>query len=420
MNFKRWLVCVSSSLVFFNDFLQMSFFGVLGPFFMKHYNLNALEFGQLSSIYFYSTALFILPAGVILDKFSIRKIFIIISLIYVACPILYIIFNNYLVICLGRILSGAAGSFCLIGSIAIAKRWFPKNELGLPIGVIIFIGMTGGFFAQVPFAYLSVLCGEKIALFCSSGLAVFACVAVCIFVFESPKTPLDLTKTGSKDLHESLWQHLEFILKVKPLWILGLCAGVLNIPVTLFATVWGNLYLLQTSNIVQTEIGFIISMIFIGMLIGSLIIGYAFDYMKNINKVLISSGMFTCCLLILSTFYKEFYFLTIIFLLLGISTSCHTIIYSFIAREFPTAMLGVAEGFVSSIVMIVGPAYQIMYGWLLEYQWNGTYENGLRYYSSGSHHLTLFFVCIAIFITLTVSNFGRMDPKALYVVPTNS
>lgn len=401
-HYRPWLVCLSSSLVFFNDFVQMSFLGVLGPFFIKYYGLSALEFGHLSSVYFYSMAFFIVPAGIILDKLSIRKIFLLVTLTYAMCPLLYIVSAHFIVLYLGRMLSGMAASFCLIGSIALAKRWFPKDKLGLVIGTIIIVGMSGGFFAQAPFAYLVNLWGWKIALFYISCSAIFAFIVVSLFVFDSPMMPV-LEEGKSKKL--PIYQSLIFVLKIKYLWILGLCAGALNVPISLLATVWGNLYLLQTSNISQADGAIVVSMIFVGMLVGAPLVGYIFDRLKNISKLLLISGLITCLLLLLSIQNKNFYFLVTICFLMGLSCSCHTVVYSFIARDLPVSVVALAEGLLSSIVMIMSPAYQIAYGYFLEYQWSGIYEEGVKHYSSQSHHLSILFICVLLFICLIMCDF---------------
>ena len=130
------------------------------------------------------------------------------------------------------------------------------------------------------------------------------------------------------------------------------------------------------------------------------------------------SGFTSCLILFLSIHYKNFSFLVVIFFLLGISSSCHTAVYSFIARELPATILGFAEGFLSSLVMIVGPVYQIMYGWLLEYHWNGIYENGAKHYSSQSHHLAIFFVCITVFMYSMICQF--LGKRYCFIGLTNS
>ncbi|HLB58229.1 MAG TPA: hypothetical protein VJL60_05395, partial [Gammaproteobacteria bacterium] len=76
--FKRiqpWLVVFSASLFFFFEFLQMNMFNALDPSLYKAFHLtNSTQLGQLSACFMVSMVLFLFPAGMILDRFSTKKI----------------------------------------------------------------------------------------------------------------------------------------------------------------------------------------------------------------------------------------------------------------------------------------------------------------------------------------------------------
>ena len=69
-----WLVCFVASLFFFYDFIQMNMLNAISNPLMQTFNLNATQFGKLSAFYFYGNIIFLLPAGIILDRISTRKI----------------------------------------------------------------------------------------------------------------------------------------------------------------------------------------------------------------------------------------------------------------------------------------------------------------------------------------------------------
>ena len=69
-----WVVCFVASLFFFYEFVQMNMIGSLAPYLMQNFSINAVDLGNLSATYFYSTILFLLPAGQILDRVSARKV----------------------------------------------------------------------------------------------------------------------------------------------------------------------------------------------------------------------------------------------------------------------------------------------------------------------------------------------------------
>ncbi len=69
-----WLVVFSAALFFFYEFIQMNMTSSLAPYLMQSFNIDATHLGNLSATYFYSTILFLLPAGQILDRVSTRKV----------------------------------------------------------------------------------------------------------------------------------------------------------------------------------------------------------------------------------------------------------------------------------------------------------------------------------------------------------
>src|SRR5689334_404568 len=68
-----WLVCFVGSLFFFYEFIQMNMFNAINTHLMHDFNLDAAELGSLSATYFLANVAFLLPAGIILDRFSTRK-----------------------------------------------------------------------------------------------------------------------------------------------------------------------------------------------------------------------------------------------------------------------------------------------------------------------------------------------------------
>jgi len=67
-----WLVCLSASLLVAYEFFNQTVFGSLSVPLMKAFHLNAGQLGVLSSTYFYANALFLIPAGLLLDRYSTR------------------------------------------------------------------------------------------------------------------------------------------------------------------------------------------------------------------------------------------------------------------------------------------------------------------------------------------------------------
>src|SRR4051812_12693166 len=69
-----WVVTLTAALFFFYEFIQLNLFNSIDIQLMSTFNINAVQLGQLASMYFYANAIFLFPAGNILDRFSTKKI----------------------------------------------------------------------------------------------------------------------------------------------------------------------------------------------------------------------------------------------------------------------------------------------------------------------------------------------------------
>ena len=75
--FQAWLVILSASLYFFYEFIQLNLFNAIDVPLMRDFHLGAAGLGQLASLYFYANATFLFPAGIMLDRFSTRRLLLV-------------------------------------------------------------------------------------------------------------------------------------------------------------------------------------------------------------------------------------------------------------------------------------------------------------------------------------------------------
>src|SRR5579872_6322308 len=84
-----WLVVFTASLFFFYEFIQTQMFNSLSPFLLKEFKISATTLGYVSSGYFLADVLLLFPAGMILDRFSPRKVILMAMWIAVITTIIF-------------------------------------------------------------------------------------------------------------------------------------------------------------------------------------------------------------------------------------------------------------------------------------------------------------------------------------------
>src|SRR3990167_1331415 len=203
-----WVVTITASLFFFYEFIQLNLFNSIDVPLMKDFGLDAVGLGQLASMYFYANALFLFPAGNLLDRYSTKKLLLFAVAICTIGTFLFGLATHYSLAAFGRFLVGAGASFCFLSCIRIASRWFPPQQMAFVTGVVVVMAMLGGLVAQTPFALLvEYVQGWRNAVFLDGVLGIFIFIAIAWLVQDRPPDALEEAKSDREHLKSlGLWR----------------------------------------------------------------------------------------------------------------------------------------------------------------------------------------------------------------------
>ena len=151
---QPWLVCLSAALFFFYEFIQMGMFNSISQELMHDFSINAGQLGLLSATYFYADVIFLLFAGILVDRISIRTIILSAMVMVVLSTITFACSQSFRLAAFSHFIAGIGNAFCFLSCIKLATRWFPSQRLALVMGVMITIAMAEGIVAQTPFDFL--------------------------------------------------------------------------------------------------------------------------------------------------------------------------------------------------------------------------------------------------------------------------
>jgi MFS family permease len=152
---SAWLVTLTAGLFFFYGFIQLLLPNSINVQLMQSFQLNAPQLGWLVSMYFCANALFLFPAGNLLDRYSTKKLLLTAVLFCTAGTFIFALSYSYVLAGVGRFVIGLGGAFCFLSCIRLASRWFPPNRMALVTGIIVTMAMIGGFVAQSPMVMLT-------------------------------------------------------------------------------------------------------------------------------------------------------------------------------------------------------------------------------------------------------------------------
>jgi MFS family permease len=402
-----WLVCFTAAFFFFFEFMQVNMFNAIAPSLMKEFSLSAARVGQISANYFYANLLFLFPAGMILDRFSIRKVVIFAMGSSIICAYLFASTHSVLIAEICRFITGIGGSFCFISCIRLVTNWFPAKRLALVLGLVVTFAMFGGMLAQTPMTLLTDLWGWRKMMFFNASMGVLMLGLIFAFLQDHPIQ--DQSKSESVSLHsKAFFQALRESLLNLQNWLGGVYTSLLNLPIILLGAMWGSLYLVQVHHLTRAQSSWVTSMIFIGTIIGSPVVGWISDRigLRRLPMVLCATLALITILVIMFVPSLSLLHLMLLFFAIGLFTSAQIISYPLIAESNPRAIIGTAEGLASTLIM-AGGIFQPVFGVLIALGGNHQLQQGLPLYSKNDFLLAMSILPSAFIISLIVSLFVK-------------
>lgn len=380
-----WFVTLTASLFLFYVFIQLNLFNAIDVQLMQDFGLNAPELGQLSSMFFYANALFLFPAGIMLDRFSTKKILITAILFTTLGTFVFGLAHTYFIAAAARFIVGFGAAFCFLSCIRIATRWFPPNKMALVTGIIVTMAMMGGLVAQTPMAILSNIVGWRNAVLMDAGLGVFILLAVVMFVQDYPPNSQAKIRAHKTHLqHIGFWRSIRLVLLNSQNWFGGIYTALLNLPVFLLGALWGIHYLMQVHHITLMQASYATTLLFVGVILGSPFFGWVSDHIGRRVLPMIIGAIVSLFVMLLLMYVPNLSLSAILFLffLIGFVTSSQVLSYPAIAELNPISLTSTAISVISVTIMVSGVICQPLFGWLMELHWDRVTLDGVPVYSS--------------------------------------
>lgn len=386
---RSWSVVLTTALFFFYIFIQMNMFNALSSDLTKEFHFNAEEFGQLFAAFNWGNVLFLFPAGFLLDRFSVRKLLAIVFLISIIATYMFSVSTSFWTMYSARFVVGLTGAFCFLPAIKLATRWFEPRQMASAIGMVVTIGMLGGAFAQTPLALLIEHFGWRHALQLLSLLGGLIMLAQIIIVRDHPEQTNNIDNVNqppSQTTTFSFWHTLKLVITSKQNWATGFYISLVNLPIIIIGGIWGGPYLTQVHHLTQVEATVVTSMIFIGVVIGSPLIGFISDRLQLRKLPMIIGALLTILVMSAIVFAPTLpvWMEICLYLSLGIIGSSQVIGYPVITESNAPAIAATATS-LASILIVSGGMLVPLFGKLLELSGDAKIIENIAIYSQADY-----------------------------------
>ena len=406
---KAWLVIICASLFFFYEFVQMTMFSSINADLMAAFNTTATRISNLSACYFYADVLFLFPAGIILDRFSTRKIIVAAMSLCTAATIIFSFVNTYELAMTMRLLSGVGAAFCFLSALRLATRWFPPAHLALATGVIVTMAMLGGMVGQAPISLLVQNFGWRHTVFVDGCLGILFILIILWQVRDFP--PGSHTKESGQELLQKLgfWQSVFSAWRNSQNWLAGFYTSFINLPILVLGALWGTEFLVQVHHMSQTQASTVNMMLFFGFVIGSPILGWWSDHLGRRKLPMLLCAILSIITILVIMYSPNLTFWTslLLFFILGFISSGQIIGYPLIAESNPNCLVGTATGWAAVLIMCGGAFGQPLFGWLLDLHWNGLKVNNVPIYTAADYHFAWLIFPIMFIIAFFMALLAR-------------
>lgn len=351
-----WVFCL---LFYFMQYAVRSAPSVMIPELTKAFGLTTLGISSLLGMYYYTYSTFAVVAGASLDRWG-AKYTIPSGVFLLAIGIVMFGLGVEWAATVGRLLQGAGAAFAFVGAVYLAAHGFPPKYLATAVGFTQCLGMLGGSAGQFVVGPLVHGHIDWQSFWIYAGIITLA-IAVAMLVLTPHRE--EPPETGSV---WTMFAPYKVVLSNPQSYLCGLSAGLLFLPTTVGDMIWGVKFLEGGWQVGHTEAVYRASMVPLGWVIGSPVLGYIADHFGRRKPVLFAGIALmlaaACAILYLPPDTFPPYSLGFA---LGFGSGAAMIPYSIIKEVNPDKVKGSATGAINFLVFVMSAFAAPLYGaWL--------------------------------------------------------
>ncbi len=376
-------------------FIRSSTGGLYNDFIAPPYNLSPSSISLFSSAFYWAYVLVQLPAGIIVDKFGVKKVMVVSTFIFsIAIFIASNATQEYTLI-IYRILAGFGGGFAFLCTFKTMAIWLPKKLFPMFTGFTQLLLYIGAMLSAAPLVILTHSFSIKEIM-----MGVFI-ISICLFLISTFVIRIhpDYEKENKvQDDSVNAIQNLKEVLSNKQIWLNGFYCFTIYGTTVLFADLWGIRYL-NLAGFSEVNAGWCTSLIFIGVAIFSPIWGLIATVFDGERKFLIIAPIFGVFVVTyLLYFNTNLYVAFALCILFGGIQAVHVLNYSALRNTVKVTQIATGLALVNLFLPLSGGILQPITGAIIEH----LQDSHTPLYS---FQVTLIIVPILMMLSLVVALF---------------
>lgn len=420
---QRLLIWSTIAIAFLTGYFHRTVIGVVADSLMRDFAIErATDLGILASIYFWTYAALQIPAGIFADVFGPRRVISLALLISGLGALLFAIADSLSLLYAARFITTTGIGVIFVSLIKIQSNWFRAREFATMSGLIVLIGNSGSLLSASPMAFIVESWGWRTA-FQLIGVYSLLMALVCWLVVRN--RPQDCGLPGVNEIETSeghppvSWENaslcisdcVKIVLKNPLTWPPVIAATTLYGVYMAIAGVWWTPFLMQIYHIPRVDAAHHVFLMIIGNMIGAPLLGFLSDRIYCRRWPYIGATLLFAASLALLIFgfgaKPPLLALYLIALMLGVGISGLTLTIACVKDVNPPQATGIAAGITNCGPFIGAALMQPAFGWVLDRNWTGLTENGMKIYPLAAFEHAFLLCLFVLLIGLTATFFIR-------------
>ena len=374
--------------------------GVMVDGLRQDFGLHATALGFINSCYYYAYVPLQIPCGFLVDRFGVRSVIGFSSLLCTSGIFLFSVASHVTTLELSRLIIGAGSACAFVSCLRLSISNFDAKKFALFAGITNALGTAGGCLGGYPIARCVEAYGWRQTCFV---LGIVGTI-ITLFCFTFITTYCNETQSANKKALKK-----DFLSLVKNPFVIwcGVIGCLLYLPISVLSEFWITPFLKGLFSHAGSATSLGGTMIFSGMAIGGILYPILFKgqtiYQIITKGALLSTMMF--CITVSLIRYLNIYVVLSLLFLSGITIGAQVLCFSLCKERVPEPISTTALSLVNAIIMLGGLIFQPLFGYVLDFMWNGTAEKTdhlVRAYTPDSYQMAMFSVPLCLFLSFII------------------
>ena len=372
-DYRRWLIWGVLCLAYITSVSHRMGMGVIRADLEDTFNMSAMAFAALGSVYFYVYMVMQIPAGMLLDSLGVRTTAAAGLVLAGAGSVLFGLSPTISLAFIARFLIALGVSVLFISILKIQSSWFQEREFGMLSGFAVLFENMGAILAQTPLVALVALLTWRYS-FVLVGVAGVMIAGICFLLVRNkpsdiglpPPSDCEMEKNKTKNVMKALLQ----VIKNPYTWPVSISYAGVNGSLMALTGTWGQSYFMEVYGMGGMKAAGYNTIILLGGAIAGLSIGWISDKVRKRKAPMIIMGivyMLSWAVLVLIYGGKPpVAVLGALIFVMGLSSSSFVLAWACGKEVNNPEYAGISTAFVNSMGFLGIAIIPLVFGWILD------------------------------------------------------